>query len=78
MEGEGAGEEGTRMHHLEAAHVLGVSGKLDLLPEQPPDIQHNPAHHVHIAAVITAISAHCVTIAGDGSRLRFAAHSSRP
>jgi len=41
--------------HLQTAHMLRVRRKFQLFSQQPPYIEHNPAHHMHVAAVVPAI-----------------------
>jgi hypothetical protein len=58
--------------------VLRVGWQLELLPQQPPNVQHDPAHHMHVAAVVPAIPSRGVTIPRNKYQMRFDAHSSRP
>ncbi len=41
--------------HLQTAHMLRVRRKFQLFSQQSPYIEHNPAHHMHVAAVVAAI-----------------------
>lgn len=48
--------------YLQAAHVLRVRGKLQFLPQQPPDVQHYSPHNMHVTTVVTAVPTGVVTI----------------
>ena len=48
--------------HLQAAHVLRVRGKLQLLSQQPPHVQYYSPHNMYVTTVVTAVPTGVVTI----------------